>query len=173
MTRLTDFRTALNKHGGVSRQYNYKLTLSFPDGVSTTDEAKEVSLMCVSTATPKATIGEIMLPWGGREHPLPGDRTFEPMNLNILATEDMFGLILFQDWSAAFNGMETNTPSGDYSDLVTDCTLEMLAADKTTVVKTWTLQDCWPQEVGEITLDTSTQNSFGQFPVILRYLQWS
>jgi len=170
MPSVTDFRAALTRHGGVGRQFRWRVNFSFPAGIATNDEVRDASLMAISTTTPKSTLGEVMVPFGGRENPLPGDRKFEPMNFQVLQTEDDFAHTLFEAWSEAINGSDSNTSSGALEDLYCDVEIQLLN-QQDEVVKTYVLEDAWPLEVGELTLDQSAQDSFGQFPLTLRYFK--
>lgn len=167
MPQVTDFRNALNRHGGVGRQYRWRVTLSFPQSVATSDQSRDASLLAITTQTPKAVLGEVNLVWGGREFPQPGDRKFEPFQITFIGVQDDFHHTLFESWSEQFNGTLSNTSNGNFEDLYQDITLELLDSEDN-VIKEYVLEDSWPQEVGELSLDQTAQDSFNQFTVTIR-----
>lgn len=170
MSRITDFRAGVTKHGGVMRQYRWRFNFSFPASVASSDETKDVSVMAITSTTPKSVLGELMIPFGGREMPLPGDRKFEPISVTFIGVEDDFHHTIFERWSEAFNGTESNTAVAALEDLYKDIEIELLDKNDN-VIKTYKLEDAWPQEVGELTLDQTSQDSYSQFTVVLRFFQ--
>lgn len=167
---ISDFRAALNRRGGVHRKFRWRINVAFPPGIATNDDARDLSFMATSTAAPKQTLGEILVPYAGREFPLPGDRSYDPMNLVFINTQDNFGYNLLELWSQQFNGDDSNTAAGDVADLVADWTLELLDQNENPI-KTYRLEDAWPQEVGELELDQASQNEYGTYPLTLRYFK--
>lgn len=170
MPSITAFRDTFNRHGGALRQHRWRVNLKFPTAVATSDETRDASILGLSTTTPKSVLGEILIPWGGREFPNPGDRKFEPWNITFIGVEDDFHHTLFEAWSEQFNGSESNTAAGEFTDNYADIEIELLDKNDN-VIKTYVLEDAWPQEVGELNLDQTAQDSYGQFNVILRYFK--
>ncbi len=167
---ISDLRAALNRHGNVQRKYRWRINVSFPAGLVANEDARDMSILATSTNTPKSTLGEILLPYGGREFPLPGDRKYEPLNLTFINTQDNFGHNILDLWSQQFNGDNTNTASDTVANLVADWELELLD-DAGNATKTWNLEDCWPQEVGELELDQASQDEFGTYSAVIRYFK--
>lgn len=172
MPSVSEFRSSLERHGGVQRQYRWRVNFAFPVTVATSDEARDASLHAITTATPKSVLGEVLVPFGGREMPIPGDRKFEPLTVTFIGVEDDVAHTLFERWSEQFNGTESNTAVGEFADLYQDVTMDLLDKQDN-VIKTYRLQDAWPQEVGELTLDQTAQDTYQQFSVILRFFQSS
>ena len=167
---ISDFRSALNRHGGVQRKFRWRVGLSFPAGAVSSEDTRDASFLATSATTPKQTLGELLVPYGGREFPYPGDRQYELISFTFINTQDNFGHNAFELWSQLFNGDDSNTAAGDISDLLVDWTIELLDQDEN-VTKTYTLEDAWPQEVGEIELDQASQNEFGTYTVNLRFFK--
>lgn len=170
MPSITNFRSAIERHRGVQRQHRWRVNLSFPAAVASSEETRDASLLAITTTTPKSVMGEIMVPFGGREMPLPGDRKFEPITMTFIGVEDDFHHSLFEAWSEQFNGTDSNTASGEYVDLYRDIEIQLLDKNDN-VVKSYMLESAWPQEVGELNLDQTAQDSYGQFSIILRFFK--
>lgn len=170
MPSITGFRDTLGRHKGVMRQHRWRVNFSLPASVASSEDNRDMSLLAITTSTPKSVMGEILVPWGGREFPTPGDRKFEPMQFTFIGVEDDFHHTMMEAWSELFNGSESNTAAGEFADMYTDVEIQLLDKNDQ-VVKTYVLEDSWPQEVGELTLDQTAQDSYGQFSVTLRYFK--
>ncbi|QJT71417.1 tail tube protein [Vibrio phage vB_VcorM_GR28A] len=170
--RVSTFQAALNRHGGVQRQYRWRWIPNLPAAIASPSDLEDVSLMAISTTLPPSTLGEVLIPWGGRELPLPGDRKFQPWTVTMINTTDDFAHALCENWSELINGTQSNVTTGDQTALLLDQTLQLLD-ENDNVVREYTLELAWPQEVGEVELDQQSQDSFGQFTLTLRYLQHS
>lgn len=170
MASIDRFRAALQRRGGVARQHRWQIVFNLPAFAASAEENQDLSLMAITSQTPVGRMGEIPLMWGGRTMPFPGDREFDMLPVTFIATESHFEHDVFERWAEAFNGSITNVRTGELTDLLRNFEMQLLdGADN--VVKTYTLEDCWPQEVGQIELDQQAQNTFGQFTVNLRFFQ--
>lgn len=169
---ISNFRRAINNHGGVHRKFRWRINVTLPAGLASNEELREFSFLATTTAYPKSELGEVMVPYDGRELALPGDRKYEPLNVTFILTQDTFGHDLMEQWSQLFNGDDTNTAAGTFEDLVADWTLELLDQNDN-AIKEVVLEDGWPKEVGEIELDKASQDEFGTFNFILRYVKTS
>lgn len=169
---ISNFRSALEKHGGVQRKFRWRITLSFPQGAVSSEDTRDLSALATTTNTPKQTLGEILVPFGGREFPIPGDRKYEEISITFINTEDNFGHNAFELWSQLLNGDNSNTSAASLESLFSDFSMELLDQNEN-VVKTYTLESCWPREVGEIELDQASQDEFGTYTVSIRFFKSS
>lgn len=168
--KISDFQSALQRHGGVQRQHRWRVILNLPPTVASADLIKDMSLTAITTQLPPSTLGEILIPYAGREIPLPGDRKFEPFPITFIGVEDDAIHEACEVWSELFNGTESNTQTGALEDLMVDVELQLLREDDS-VIRSYFLEGSWPQEVGSLELDKQSQDSFSQFTLTLRYIQ--
>ena len=169
---ISDFRSAVTKHGGVQRKFRWRVNLAFPAGVVSAEDARDLSVLATTASTPKQVIGEMMVQWGGREFPYPGDRKYEPITFTFINVQDNFGHNALELWSQLINGDDSNTASAPVSDLLVDWTIDLLDQNDG-VIKTYTLEDLWPQELGELELDQTSQDEYGTFTLTARYFKSS
>ena len=167
---ISDFRSAILRHGGPQRKYRWRINPSFPAGLVSAEEARDLSALATTSQMPKQTLGEIPIVYGGREFPFPGDRKYEAIQITFINVEDVFHHDILQQWSQLFNGDNSNYASGNIADLFKDWTMDLLDKNEN-VIRTDRLEDCWPQEVGEIELDQSSQDESGQFTFMLRFFK--
>jgi len=168
MPNIADFLASISS--GVHRQYKYRVTVNFPPTVGDNDTTRTASLLAKSTSVPQSILGEIVINWGGREIPLPGDRTFPEFTLSFINTNDYDVRNAWESWSEMINGSESNTAGViDPDDYMRDVTLEMLGPTDN-VIKTYVLQNAWPKEVGAIALDMTSLDSFSEYDVVMRYI---
>lgn len=167
---ISEFRSAVQRHGGVQRKFRWAVNLSFPAGVVSAEDSRDMSALATTTTTPKQTLGEVLVQFGGREIAYPGDRKYEPITFTFINTEDNFAHDAFELWSQQFNGDESNTASTALSDLMSDWEINMLDQSDN-ITKTFKLEDTWPTEVGEIELDQASQDEYGTFTVTVRFFR--
>lgn len=170
MATVNEFRAAMSRGGGVQRQHRWRVTVNFPAFVAGSDTIRDVSLLAVTTNTPTGQLGEILVPWGGRELPFPGDRRFEALPVTFINVVDNAPYNAFEVWQQYINGSNNNRASANPDDYFRDIIMELLDANDN-VTKTWTLQGGWPQNLGQLELDMSAMDSYTQFTVDLRYFQ--
>lgn len=170
MATVDQFRAAITKGGGIQRQHRWKVTINFPSFAADNETTKNVCLLAITTNTPTGQLGEILIPWGGRELPFPGDRRFEALPITFINVVGNAPYNSFEIWQQAINGTVSNRASVNEEEYFRDITLELLdSQDRTT--KIWTLQGAWPQNLGQLELDMSSMDSFTQFTTDLRYFQ--
>ncbi|QZI90463.1 hypothetical protein MYOV003v1_p0139 [Vibrio phage 207E48.1] len=169
MPSVQDFRAALQRRGGVGRQHRWRVIVNLPPFAASPDLLKDASLMALTTQTPNGVLGEISIPWGGREIPLPGDRKYEVFPITFIASEDDSVHTAFEIWQQGINGDRNNASTIANDDSMRDFTLQLLDQNDS-VVKEYVLEGAWPQEVGQLELDQTAQDSYGQFTVNLRYI---
>lgn len=170
MATVNEFRGAMSRGGGVQRQHRWRVTISFPSFAASADETRDVCLLAVTTNTPTGQLGEILVPWGGRELPFPGDRRFEALPITFINVVGNGPYNAMEVWQQYINGSESNRASANPDEYFRDVVLELLDANDN-VTKTWTLQGAWPQNLGQLELDMSAMDSYTQFTCDLRYFQ--
>ncbi|AWY10147.1 tail tube protein [Vibrio phage VP-1] len=170
MPTVNQFRAAVQRRGGVQRQYRWRVIVNFPAFAADNELARDASLTAITTQTPPSTLGEILIPWGGRELPYPGDRKFEALPITFIGVGDDSVHSAWEKWSEGINGSSSNQAGYEPSEYMRDIQIQLLD-DRDVVKKTYTLEAAWPQNVGELELDQTAQDSYAQFTATLRFLQ--
>ena len=71
-------------------------------------------------------------------------------------------------WSNGINDFALNTGTSNPADYQADLIVEQLDRDDT-ILKTYILRNCFPQNIGEITLETANQDAIETFDVTWKY----
>ena len=74
MPSINDFKSKLR--GGGARANQFRVTMPFPGFAGVGGETETMSFLCTSTSLPGMTLGEVAIPFRGRELYVAGDRTF-------------------------------------------------------------------------------------------------
>jgi hypothetical protein len=110
--------------------------------------------------------------WGGRTLPLPGDRTYGEFSINFIGVNDNNVYFAFQRWSEAINGSDSNSGLTALDDFMRDVQLQLKdMGDATTM--TYILRDAWPTVVSGVELDSGALDSYTDFTVTFRYVNYS
>ncbi|MCK5020157.1 MAG: phage tail protein [Candidatus Peribacteraceae bacterium] len=167
---ISDFRSSIG--AGVQRQNRWEVEVQFPTYAGDVADVTDASLQARSTATPGWTLGKIDLPWQGRQIPIPGDRTFEDFTLTFVSVQDNKVRDAFEKWSNAINGLESNQGLAKLEDFMRDITLYLLNQNGNRI-KSYTLKDAWPLELGSIDLDMDSADAAAIFTVTFSYVTMS
>jgi hypothetical protein len=162
-----------NVLGAAGRQNKYRVTMSFPSGVSASTDLETIDVLAKSTSAPQKEIGLIELWNQGRKLPIPGDTTFDnTWTVSFYLSEDHSLRLDMLKWQDSADNFYENKHSGNPSAVFTDMKVEQLdSAGKATAQ--YTLHSCWPSVVGEATFDDSAENTPQEFEVSFTYSHWN
>lgn len=156
-TSVSDF-LAQFQYGGL-RPNRYQVILTFPADVaaamgSGTSVAQKISFTCKSSSIPASTMGQVQVPYMGRQIKLSGDKTFDDWNVTVLLDNDLVGRHVFERWHdqmMSFDGNVSTTNFVNPSNYMAQATVQLLdRADAP--LDTYTVEACWPVSVSEIQL---------------------
>jgi hypothetical protein len=174
--RIDDFKAALV--GGGARSNYFRVLPQFPGGIVNTDDTglgltALGSFMVKAAAMPSSTIGEVMIPFRGRQLYVAGDRVFEPWTITITNDNNFALRNAFESWMNNINQHVQNTSANgiDASDIASylqDWTIEHL--DKNgDVIKSVTLRGCFPTTLDQIDLSFDNTDTIEEFGATIRY----
>ena len=92
-------------------------------------------------------MGEIAVPFRGRNLYIVGDSEFETWETTIINDTDFMVRNAMERWQNAMNDTVTNTGLVNVADYQADLIVEQLDRDDT-VLKSYILRGCFPQVVG-------------------------
>ena len=124
--------------------------------------------MSEGAALPGQTIGEIAIPFRGRNLYIAGDREFETWETTVINDTDFNIRNAMERWLNAINDTVTNTGLSNVADYTADLTVEQLDRDDT-VLKTYIFKSAFPLTIGQIDLASATVNELETFEVTWRY----
>ena len=166
MASLDEFKA--NLIGGGARANQFRVTFNTPGAIATGLDVRKASFLIKAAALPGQTIGEIAIPFRGRNLYIAGDREFETWETTVINDTDFNIRNAMERWLNAINDTVTNTGLSNVADYTADLTVEQLDRDDT-VLKSYILRNCMPQGTSAIELSYETANAIEEFSVTWRY----
>lgn len=168
--RIDDFKSRLI--GGGARPNLFKVTFANP-AVESGIPIEIASFMCKGAALPASVVGQIDVPFRGRQLKVAGDRTFENWSVTIFNDTTFDVRNGFERWMNALNAhaagiAESVNPTTYQIDFEVD------QLDRTNkVLKTYKIVGAFPVNLGAIELDFGTNDTVQEFTVEFAYQYWS
>ena len=160
MATLDEFKA--NLIGGGARANQFRVTFNTPGAIATGLDVRKASFLIKAAALPGQTIGEIAIPFRGRNLYIAGDREFEAWETTVINDTDFNVRNAIERWLNAINDTVTNTGLSNVADYTADLTVEQLDRDDT-VLKNYILRNCQPTGTGAIELSYETQMQLKSF----------
>lgn len=140
---------------------------------------------CKGASLPGSTLGEIAVPFFGREFYEYGDRKFDPWEITCYNSQDFAVRSFFEHWMAGMNLHEENRETvsggangghfsggaGNYFNYFIDFKVEQLDR-RNNVIYTYEIVNAFPTKINEIPLDYASMDEIETFAVTLRYQYW-
>ena len=167
MAQLNEFIGAL-KHGGV-RANQFKVFMAPPAGIHLDGS---FTFLAKATTLPSLTMGEITVPYRGRQIFVSGDRTYEPWSITVLSDRTQQMRAYFETWQNHLGDIGNRT---DRSEIGTQplkyyANAQVQQRDRNdSVLRTYHLYDVWPTTVEGYELNYETNDALLEFAVTLRF----
>ena len=167
MANIDDFKA--NLIGGGARANQFRVTITPPPGIAIGLDVRRTSFLVRSSNLPAQSIGEITVPFRGRNIYIAGDRTFDDTwTTTFLNDTDFMVRNAMERWSNGINDLADNTGVVAPADYQTDLTVEQLDRDDT-VLKTYIFRSAWPTTIAAIELTSDTADAIEEFEVTWRF----
>lgn len=166
---INDFKSKLT--GGGARPNLFKCTITNPTIAAGIDPELS-SFMCKGGTLPASTIGEIAVPFRGRELKVAGDRTFENWTATIINDTSFALRNAFERWMNSINahaaGTALSTNPTDYQAQIYVSQLDR----KGDVLKQYIIEGAFPVSVSAIDLSFDTNDAVEEYTVDFAYQYW-
>ena len=167
MAAIDDFKA--NLLGGGARANQFRVTITPPAGIATGLDVRRASFLVTASNLPAQTLGEITVPFRGRQIYIAGDRTFEDTwSTTFLNDTDFMVRNAMELWMNGINDLADGTGTSTLADYQTDLQVEQLDRDDT-ILKTYIFRSAWPTSVAQIDLSSDTADAIEDFEVTWRY----
>ena len=166
MANIDDFKA--NLVGGGSRANQFRVTITPPTGIAIGLNVRQASFLAKASNLPGQTLGEIPVPFRGRNIYIAGDREFETWTATFMNDTDFNVRNAIERWMNGINDLAENTGVTAATDYQADLTVEQLDRDDT-VLKTYIFRNAFPQTIAQIDLSYETTNAIEEFEVTWRY----
>ena len=166
MATINDFKAVLA--GGGARANQFQVTMPFPGFAAAGGETRVMSFLCRTTNFPGMTLGEVPVPFSGRQLYIAGDRTFETWTTTIMNDTDFLIRNAMERWMNAINALSDNSGLENPSDYQVDAFVDQL--DRAgEAIKSYTFRGLFPQTIAPIELAYDTNDAVEEFEVTYRY----
>ena len=166
MANINDFKAKLA--GGGARANQFKVTMPFPGYAQVGGEIEDLAFLCTSTTIPAMTVGNINVPFRGRQIKIAGDRTFADWSITVLNDTNFKLRNAFERWQNGINNMSDNEGLTNPVDYQVDAFVDHLDRNGNTV-KSYTLRGVFPTNIAPIELTYDEQTAIEQFDVTFNY----
>ena len=166
MAKIDDFKA--NLIGGGARANQFRVTITPPPGIAIGLDVRRSSFLAKASNLPGQTLGEIAIPFRGRNIYIAGDREFATWDTTVINDTDFMVRNGIERWLNAINDTVTNTGLPNVADYTADLIVEQLDRDDTDL-KSYILRSCFPQSTAAIDLSFDTANAIEEFTVTWRY----
>jgi len=167
MAAIDDFKA--NLLGGGARANQFRVTITPPAGIAIGLDVRRTSFLVRGSNLPGQTLGEIVVPFRGRQIYIAGDRTFEDTwSTTFLNDTDFMVRNAMELWMNGINDLADGTGTSALADYQTDLQVEQLDRDDT-ILKTYIFRSAWPTSLAQIDLTSDTADAIEEFEVTWRY----
>ena len=167
MGNIDDFKA--NLIGGGARANQYRVTVVPPPGIATGLDIRRTSFLVTASNLPASTLGEIAIPFRGRNIYISGDRPApETWSTTFYNDTDFMIRNAMELWQNGINDYANNTGLVSPADYQSDLTVEQLDRDDT-VLKSYIFRNAYPLTIATIELSNSEATAIETFEVSWRY----
>ena len=166
MANINDFKAKLA--GGGARPNQFKVTMPFPGYAQVGGEIEDLAFLCRATVIPSMTVGNINVPFRGRQIKIAGDRTFEDWSVTVINDTDFKLRNAFERWQNGINNMTDNEGLTNPVDYQVDAFVDHLDRNGNTI-KSYTLRGLYPTIVSAIDLNYETNDVVEEFTATFAY----
>ena len=167
MAAIDDFKA--NLIGGGARANQFRVTITPPPGIAIGLDVRRASFLVTASNLPQSQLGEIAVPFRGRNIYVTGDRPApEPWTVTFFNDTDFMVRTAMERWHNGINNFADNTGVTNAADYQTDLFVEQLDRDDT-ILKTYIFRSAFPVSVCQIDLTNEETTTIETFEVQWRY----
>lgn len=170
-TKIEDFRSRLT--GGGARASQFEVILEFPTNMGIDATASISSKFLINATTlPASSIRPIQVYYRGRPINVAGERQFADWTVNVMVDGDMKIRKAFEVWSASILNHDQTNGILSPSNYQKNMTVRQLDRNNS-VLRTYSMMNCFPLNVGDIRLNYSDIANIEEFQVTFAVDYWN
>tara|TARA_B100000609_G_scaffold169090_1_gene143062 strand:- start:183 stop:713 length:531 start_codon:yes stop_codon:yes gene_type:complete len=166
MAKIDDFKA--NLIGGGARPNQFRVTITPPPGIAIGLDVRRSSFLAKASNLPGQTLGEIPIPFRGRNIYIAGDREFDTWSTIFINDTDFMVRNAIERWMNGINDMVENTGVSSPAEYQADLFVEQLDRDDT-ILKTYIMRNAYPLSTPQIEVAADSTNTIEEFEVTWRY----
>ena len=166
MANIDDFKA--NLAGGGARANQFRVTITPPTGIAIGLDVRNASFLCKASNLPGQTLGEIPVPFRGRNVYIAGDREFETWSTTFINDTTFNVRNAIERWMNGINAHSANTGLTAPITYEADLLVDQLDrnGDK---LKTYTFRGAYPQDLSEIAVSYADNDNIERFTCTWAY----
>jgi len=166
---IDDFKAKLT--GGGVRGNLYSCIINSPSVASIPSEL--TTFMCKAASLPSSVIGQIDVPFRGRQLRVAGDRTFENWTATLYNDQEFQIRNGFETWLNAINAHASGLQS-DLSPTAYQAQIIVNQLDRTNaIIKTYTIEGAFPINISGVDVAYDNNDTIEEFTVEFAYQYWT
>lgn len=119
---------------------------------------------------PESAVGEIIVPYLGRQIKVPGDRVYQDWTITVISDEAMILRKEFEKWNMIINSHQLNVPDGDVYGWTKNSRAEVYTLNRVgRTTHSYTLYGVFPKEISSVDLAYDNNDTVMEFTVTLAY----
>ncbi len=155
---------------GGARPNRFKVIITWPAVAGTPNVRDE--FMITGAQLPASVIAPVIVPYKGRQIPVPGDRVFEDWTCTVINDITFSHRNAFERWMNAINAHRANIQAtSNFKDLLATIDVVQLGQDDTTL-KTVRLYNAFPTNVAPIDLSYDANDTLELYTVTFSMSHW-
>ena len=167
MAAIDDFKA--NLIGGGARANQFRVTITPPPGIAIGLDVRRASFLVTASNLPQSALGEIAVPFRGRNIYVAGDRPApETWTTTFFNDTDFMVRNAMERWHNGINNFADNTGVTSAADFQTDLFVEQLDRDDT-ILKSYIFRNAFPLTISAIDLTNEETTTIETFEVTWRY----
>ena len=166
MAKIDDFKA--NLIGGGARANQFRVTITPPPGIAIGLDVRRSSFLAKASNLPGQQLGEIAIPFRGRNIYIAGDREFETWSTIFINDTDFMVRNAIERWMNGINDTVENTGVSSPAEYSADLFVEQLDRDDT-ILKSYIFRNAYPLTTAAIEVAADTTNTIEEFEVTWRY----
>lgn len=155
--------------GGGARNNLFKVIMTFPTGVTVSNEL--MSFMIKGASLPASTVTPIEVFFRGRALKVAGPRSFENWTITVINDVGMEIRNAMEKWINIIGQQSNASGKQNPRDYQATITVQQLDKDEK-VVKEYTLRGAFPISVSNIELSSDAESAVEEFTVEFAYQYW-
>ena len=169
---IDNFKSVLQ--GGGVRPTMFQVELTFPTGTvaDTTAMTNEGIFLCKGSQLPASNVGEVIVPFRGRQLKVTGDRTFEDWTVTITNDVSFQLRAGMEKWSELCQNHNFALGANTLDEYFATAIVRQLDRQGNQL-RAYAFEGIWPKTVAQIDLDMGNNDTVEEYEVTFAVQYWS
>ena len=131
----------------------------------------QLEFLCKAAQIPSSVIGNIDVPFRGRQLKVPGDRTFADWTVTVLNDPQFAIRAAFEEWSARITHHAVNVSTLTHNNIYGQATVVQLDRNGGNL-RSYRVEDIYPTEIAAIDLGMDTNDTVEEYAITFAVNNW-